>query len=75
MKRPQAEEHPVLWRAKDAARAIGVHANTVWRLSRKPGFPKPRKISTRCTVWVRDEVVAWIDALTRGGPGGPTATA
>jgi len=34
----------------------------LWEASRKGEFPAPRKLSARTTVWVRDEVVEWLDA-------------
>ena len=41
-----------------------------------PTFPKPVRISSRCTRWFSDEVDAWIAALPRGvGPRPGSSTA
>ena len=45
---------------------IGLGKTTVWTLSRNdPEFPKPVKLSTRCTAWRADELNAWIDSRER----------
>ena len=45
---------------------VGLGKTTVWNLSRNdPDFPKPVKLSARCTAWRADEVQAWIDSRSR----------
>lgn len=52
-------------RPKDAAGLLGVGVSTFWRWAKdRPGFPKPRKLSSRCTVFDVAELVAWRDAHT-----------
>lgn len=50
-------------RPKDAATLLGVGVSTFWRWAKeRPGFPKARKLSHRCTVFDVAELVAWRDA-------------
>lgn len=49
-------------RAKGAAELLGVTPLTVWRWSRNPEFPRPRRLGARCTVFSVREIEAWRDA-------------
>jgi prophage regulatory protein len=50
-------------RPKAAADLLGVGVSTFWRWAKeRPGFPKARKLSSRCTVFDVSELVAWRDA-------------
>lgn len=50
-------------RPKDAANLLGVGISTFWRWAKeRQGFPKPRKLSSRCTVFDVAELLAWRDA-------------
>ena len=50
-------------RPKPAAQLLGIGVATLWRWSReRPDFPKPRKLSARCTIFDHDELLAWRDA-------------
>lgn len=54
-------------RPKDAASFLGVGVSTFWRWAKeRPGFPKGRKLSHRCTVFDLSELVAWRDAQMGG---------
>jgi len=53
-------------RAKQAAELLGIGLATFWRWAKeRPDFPKPRKLSARCTVFDRDELLAWREATSR----------
>ncbi|WP_080757840.1 AlpA family phage regulatory protein [Comamonas testosteroni] len=53
-------------RPKAAAALLGVSASTIWKwVKERPGFPKPRKLSSRCTVFDVAELVAWRDAQSQ----------
>lgn len=54
-------------RPRDAAAMLGVDRNTLlrWEATR-PDFPRPRRLSARCTVYVEAELVAWRDAQIHG---------
>lgn len=42
---------------------LGVGVSTFWRWAKeRPGFPKARKLSSRCTVFDVAELMAWRDA-------------
>lgn len=48
-------------RVNEVAERTGLSVREVWRKSSsEAGFPRPRKLSTRKTVWVREQVEAWI---------------
>lgn len=52
-------------RPKDAANLLGVGVSTFWRWAKeRKDFPKPRKLSNRCTVFDTQELLAWRDAQT-----------
>lgn len=53
-------------RPKDAAQLLGVGVSTFWRWSKeRQDFPKPRKLSSRCTVFDTQELLAWRDAQVK----------
>lgn len=50
-------------RPKDAAELLGIGISTLWRWAKeRHDFPKPRRLSTRCTVFDTAELLAWRDA-------------
>lgn len=54
-------------RPKMGARIIGVAEPTFWRyLAERADFPKPRRLSARCTVFDTQELLDWRDAQTKG---------
>ena len=54
-------------RPAHAANLLGIGIATLWRwVKEKPDFPKPRRLSARCTVFDRDELLAWRDAQQGG---------
>jgi len=53
------------FRPKKAAEFLDVGLSTFWRWSKeREDFPKPRRLSARCTVFDSGELVAWRDAQT-----------
>jgi len=51
-----------LMSAVQGAKLTGVAESTWWEWSRTmPDFPKPIRISTRCTRWDRAEIEAWLE--------------
>lgn len=53
-------------RPKDAASLLGVGVSTFWRWAKeRPDFPKPRKLSSRCTIFDVQELIAWRDAQAK----------
>lgn len=57
-------------RPADAARFIGIGLSTLWRYAanRDTGFPQPKKVSERVTVFKRADLEKWVD--DRGVEGG-----
>ena len=52
-----------LMSAKQGADYIGVTISTWWEWARTlPDFPKPLRISTRCTRWRRSEIDAFLES-------------
>ena len=50
-------------RPKAAAELLGIGLSTFWRFAKeRADFPKPRKLSSRCTVFDVNELLAWRDA-------------
>lgn len=55
--------HPQSARPKAAAGLLGIGIATLWRWAKERNdFPKPRKLSSRCTVFDVNELLAWRDA-------------
>jgi prophage regulatory protein len=51
------------YRPKQAAELLGISSATLWRwIKERHDFPKPRRLSARCTVLDGAELVAWRDA-------------
>ena len=54
-------------RPKHAAEFLGIGRATLWRWSKeRADFPKPRRFSSRCTVFDMDALAAWRDAQPSG---------
>ncbi|MEP3895674.1 AlpA family phage regulatory protein [Pseudophaeobacter sp.] len=52
----------VLISAAQGAKMIGVADSTWWDWANvTPDFPKPIRISARCTRWDRSEIMAWLE--------------
>lgn len=52
-------------RPKLAAEYLGIGRATLWRwVKERADFPKPRRLSARCTVFDAGELAAWRDAQT-----------
>ena len=52
-----------LMSAKQGADYTGVTISTWWEWARTlPNFPKPLRISTRCTRWRRDEIDRFLES-------------
>ncbi len=57
--------HAQSYRPKAAAELLGISTATLWRWAKeRPDFPRPRKLSARCTVFDRDELLSWRDAAS-----------
>ena len=46
----------------------GLSRSTIWRLERKDGFPRHRRISTNVVAWVEEEVNDWIRSKVSATP-------
>lgn len=51
-------------RAHDAAAFLGVAVSTFWRWVSQGRLPKGKRLSPRCTVWLRSDIERF---LTEGG--------
>lgn len=50
-------------RPQQAADLLGISRPTLWRwIKERPDFPKPIRLSSRCTVIDQAELIAWRDA-------------
>lgn len=57
---------PTSVRPKEAATEIlGIGVSSLWRkLKEDPTFPRPRRLSARCTVFDVAELLSWRDSKT-----------
>lgn len=54
---------PTSCRPAQAAELLGIGRATLWRWAKeRHDFPRPRRLSGRCTVFDREELLAWRDA-------------
>lgn len=50
-------------RPRPAADFLGISLPTLWRwIKERPDFPRPIRLSARCTVIDQAELIAWRDA-------------
>lgn len=50
-------------RATQLAEIFGIGLSSVWRhVKNDPSFPRPIKLTPRCTVFDADEVAAWFES-------------
>jgi prophage regulatory protein len=55
--------------AREVEQKIGLRRTALYERIAKGEFPKPVRVSDRCSRWVEQEIDAWIAALPRGvGP-------
>ena len=62
----QAATQPRFIRKPAVSELVGVSAQTLWRWSKAGKFPKPIRLTERVTVWAEQDVLAWLDAKTKG---------
>lgn len=54
-------------RPQQAAEFLGISIPTFWRwIKERPDFPRPIRLSARCTVVDQGELIAWRDAQSSG---------
>jgi prophage regulatory protein len=59
------------YRPKPAAELLGISTATFWRwIKERPDFPKPIRLSARCTVFDGDALIAWRDGQHKDVPKG-----
>lgn len=63
MERRVNHTHRRSYRPKQAAELLGISPPTLWRwLKERKDFPRPSRLSSRCTVFDGDALIAWRDA-------------
>lgn len=60
---PQGAAHVALLRLPAVVARTGLSKSTIWKRAGEGTFPKPVKLSDRCTAWVESEVDQWAHAL------------
>lgn len=59
----QIVQFPPSIRPKKAAKLFDIGEATLWRwVAERKDFPRPRRLSARCTVFDTGELLAWRDA-------------
>lgn len=49
-----------LWPLSTVVAITGLSRSTIYRLAKDGDFPRPRRVSERCSRWRAKEVLAWI---------------
>ncbi len=49
---------------KQVAELLNIGVSTVWALVKEGRFPKPIRLTSRCSRWKRSDVVAWSKTLS-----------
>lgn len=57
------ETLPTMLRVAEVAREVGVSKDTLYRMLRAGGFPRPVKVAANSVRWRRDEVLRWLNEL------------
>ncbi len=61
-------QHVQSYRPQAAADLLGIGVRTLWRwVHTRPDFPRPIRLSSRCTVIDGDKLIAWRDAQAAKG--------
>lgn len=55
------------YRAKEAARYLGIATSTFWRWVGQGRLPQGTRLSQRCTIWPKEALDAFIAEHTRQG--------
>ena len=50
-------------RARDAAAFLGIAVSTFWRWVQTGRLPKGKRLSARCTVWMRADIERFLNAV------------
>lgn len=50
-------------RAKDVAAFLGIGVSTVWKWVQSGRLPKGKRLSARCTVWMRADIERFLDTV------------
>ena len=53
------------YRVKDLSGMLSMSDSTIWKMVKKDTFPKPKHITPRMTVWLRQDVLDWVEAKTK----------
>lgn len=53
----------ILLDVKQVSQLCNIGKSTIWVLVKEGKFPKPVKLTTRCTRWKKSDVVAWGENL------------
>lgn len=51
------------WRVADISKIFSIGKSTVWKWSSEGKLSKPIKLSNKCTVWKKSEVLKAIDVM------------
>jgi prophage regulatory protein len=49
-------------RPTECAAALGVSKTTLWRMTKRPGFPVAFRLGPNSVGWDESEIVAWLEA-------------
>jgi len=51
-------------RIKEVVKVVSVSRSTIWLWVKENKFPEPIKLSPRCTVWLSEDIEAFMDSFT-----------
>ena len=57
------QTHEEYWRVADISNNLKIGKSTVWKWSSENKLPKPVKLSNKCTVWKKSEVLQAIEVM------------
>lgn len=56
MAKQHIEARACALRARDVAALLGISRGTVWLWAKEGRLPKGKKLTPRCTVWMREDI-------------------
>jgi len=49
------------FRVKDLSEILSIGQSTIWKMVKLGTFPKPKSITPRLTIWMRQDIEQWVE--------------
>lgn len=62
---PASAQPPRLLRLPEVMSRVGLRRSAIYQRMSEGRFPKCRSLGPKCSVWVEDEINAWVEGIVR----------